>query len=171
MGDRHIVRCQAEYTNTGPNSALAVIPPDCEEIQDLREEVDESKHQNKKMAGDAPPRFYTKFISCRIHSKPTGLTWPKKRRAAKLGLHQTHILANRAKTKKKRIARLAYDALRDCGYYELTRLTCEYQCHRGVLVLRGRVSTFHMKQVAQTVVKVIEQVREIKNEVAVDYRT
>ena len=73
--------------------------------------------------------------------------------------------------KEKRIARLAYDALRDCGYYALTRLTCEYHCHRGVLVLSGRVSTFHMKQVAQTVVKFIEQVREIKNEVVVDYRT
>ena len=73
--------------------------------------------------------------------------------------------------KEERVARLAYGVLRDCGYYELTRLTCEYQCHDRVLVLRGRVSSFHMKQVAQTVVKVIEQVHEIKNEIVVTYRT
>ena len=80
-------------------------------------------------------------------------------------------VSQRFENKETGIARLACAALGDCGYDELTRLTCEYHCHGGVLILRGRVSSFHMKQVAQTVVKVIEQVHEIKNEVVVVYRT
>ena len=46
-------------------------------------------------------------------------------------------------------------------YSEVRRLSCEF--HEGVLTLRGRVSCYHMKQIAQHVVDGLSSVREIEN--------
>ncbi len=65
----------------------------------------------------------------------------------------------------ERIAKLAERRLQESGYFCLRRVSCHY--HEGVLALRGRVPSFYLKQVAQTVVRQIEGVIEILNQVEV----
>ncbi len=55
----------------------------------------------------------------------------------------------------------AQQLLEESNYLALRRLHCE--CHNGHLVLRGRVPTFYLKQVAQTLVRQLPQVRQIEN--------
>ena len=55
--------------------------------------------------------------------------------------------------------------LRRSGYPELRLIACEF--HEGVLTLRGRVSTFYLKQVAQTAVSELADVGEINNRLEV----
>jgi osmotically-inducible protein OsmY len=57
------------------------------------------------------------------------------------------------------------------GYLELHIVSCDF--HEGVLTLRGHVSSFHLKQVAQTLIRDLEGVGEINNrlEVASDLST
>ncbi|MGO9110321.1 MAG: BON domain-containing protein [Thermoguttaceae bacterium] len=64
----------------------------------------------------------------------------------------------------------ARSRLRTSGYHQLKRISCEF--HEGVLTLRGLVPTFHLKQVAQTLIRRLEGVAEINNrlEVAVQRR-
>lgn len=72
---------------------------------------------------------------------------------------------------ERRIAEAAQNVLRSTGYYQLSLVRCIYQYRGGVLVLEGTVASFYMKQVAQTVVKTVEQVYEIRNQVDVVYPT
>ena len=51
------------------------------------------------------------------------------------------------------------------GYIELRDLSCHF--HEGVLTLRGRVSSYYMKQLAQTFVFHLEGVQELNNRVEV----
>ncbi len=51
------------------------------------------------------------------------------------------------------------------GYHHLQQISCEF--HDGVLTLRGLVPTFHLKQVAQTLIRRLEGVGEINNRLAV----
>ena len=55
----------------------------------------------------------------------------------------------------------ARQLLGESNYLALRRLDCEFR--DGQLVLRGRVPTFYLKQVAQTVVRQLPQVRQIVN--------
>ena len=55
--------------------------------------------------------------------------------------------------------------LRSSSYLSLRRLSCEY--HEGVLTIRGRVATFYLKQVAQSLLGRLEGVEEINNLVEV----
>ena len=55
--------------------------------------------------------------------------------------------------------------LRRSGYSQLGVVSCEF--HEGVLTLRGRVSTFYLKQVAQTVIRNLDGVGEINNRLEV----
>jgi len=59
----------------------------------------------------------------------------------------------------------AQSRLRASGYRQLHFVSCEF--HEGVLTLRGHVSTFHMKQVAQTLVRDLDGVGEINNRLEV----
>jgi osmotically-inducible protein OsmY len=59
----------------------------------------------------------------------------------------------------------AHRALNNSHYMELRRLACDF--HDGVLTLHGRVSSFYLKQVAQTVVKQIVGVRKVVNDLDV----
>ena len=52
-----------------------------------------------------------------------------------------------------------------CGYPALRNVDCEFQS--GTLRLKGRVSSFYQKQVAQTVVTQIDGVRLVVNELEV----
>jgi hypothetical protein len=47
------------------------------------------------------------------------------------------------------VARLAQQSLHESSYLELRNVDCDYT--GGVLTLRGRVSSFHMKQIAQVI--------------------
>jgi osmotically-inducible protein OsmY len=50
-------------------------------------------------------------------------------------------------------------------YREVQKINCLFS--NGVMLLRGQVSTFHMKQVAQTILMNIEGVNQIVNSIQV----
>ena len=55
--------------------------------------------------------------------------------------------------------------LRTAGYHQLCFISCEF--YEGVLTLRGRVSSFHLKQLAQTLIRELEGIGEINNRLEV----
>ena len=59
----------------------------------------------------------------------------------------------------------AQSRLRKSAYHGLRLIACEF--HEGVLSLRGRVSSFHLKQIAQTLVRGLDGVGEINNRLEV----
>lgn len=63
------------------------------------------------------------------------------------------------------IARRALERLRASGYVSVQRLTCDV--HEGMLTLRGRLPSFHTKQVALTLVAEVEGVEEITDRIEV----
>ena len=63
------------------------------------------------------------------------------------------------------IAELAQQALRRSSYFELRNVSCEFS--GGVLILRGRVPTYHLKQLAQASVADVPGVVEVHNRVEV----
>jgi hypothetical protein len=63
------------------------------------------------------------------------------------------------------IVEAAERCLRSSNYLVLTGITCDYLS--GILILRGRVSTYHLKQVAQVVVSQVEEVDGIDNQIEV----
>ena len=64
------------------------------------------------------------------------------------------------------IAEAATECLRDSPYKAMRRVSCE--CKHGVLFLRGRLFSFHEKQVAQEVVAGISGVTQVVNEIQVE---
>ena len=56
--------------------------------------------------------------------------------------------------------------LQHSPYRAIRRITCEFD--GGVLILKGRVGTFHYKQLAQVAVADIEGVLEIRNDIEVE---
>ena len=54
---------------------------------------------------------------------------------------------------------------RRSGYHELHLVSCEF--HEGILTLRGRVSSFHLKQVAQELVRQMDGAEEVNNRLEV----
>ena len=64
------------------------------------------------------------------------------------------------------IAELAMERLRDSPYKAMRRVSCE--CKHGVLLLRGRLFSFHEKQVAQEVVAGVCGVTQVVNEIQVE---
>lgn len=73
--------------------------------------------------------------------------------------------AQRAPSEAARMVRMAQNCLRASGYRALAKISCEY--HEGVLILRGNVPTFYMKQVAQTQVKEMAGVQQVDNRLSV----
>ena len=59
----------------------------------------------------------------------------------------------------------AKSRLRKSGYHQLQLISCEF--HEGVLTLRGRVSSFYLKQVAQTLINQLDGVGEVNNRLEV----
>jgi osmotically-inducible protein OsmY len=64
------------------------------------------------------------------------------------------------------IAEVAMERLRDSPYNAMRWVSCE--CQHGVLFLRGRLFSFHEKQLAQEAVARIDGVTQVVNEVEVD---
>ena len=55
--------------------------------------------------------------------------------------------------------------MRNSGYWELHGVSCHF--HEGVATLKGRVSSFFLKQLAQSLVFPIDGVEEIHNRLEV----
>ena len=63
------------------------------------------------------------------------------------------------------IAVAAEARLLESPFFELHHVSCE--CHGGVLTLRGRVSRYYLKQVAQSLVGRLSGVEEVDNQMRV----
>jgi hypothetical protein len=63
------------------------------------------------------------------------------------------------------IVEIAGERLRATGYPELRRIDCS--CCRGLLILRGRVTSYFQKQLAQETLRNLPGKRSILNEVEV----
>jgi hypothetical protein len=61
--------------------------------------------------------------------------------------------------------RIAEDRLRRSGYLELQNVTCDF--HEGILVLRGWVPSYHLKQLAQAIVSELGGILELNNQLEV----
>ena len=66
----------------------------------------------------------------------------------------------------KGIREAATDCLLKSLYYDVRRVLCEYD--HGILFLRGRLPSFHQKQVAQEAVARVEGVTQVVNKIEVD---
>ena len=55
--------------------------------------------------------------------------------------------------------------MRHSGYHELRGVSCDF--HEGVLILRGRVPSYYLKQLAQSLVFHLEGVQELSNRLEV----
>ena len=64
------------------------------------------------------------------------------------------------------VVAVAMERLRDSPYRAMRRISCE--CKHGVLFLRGRLFSFHEKQVAQEVVAGVSGVTQVVNEIQVE---
>lgn len=62
----------------------------------------------------------------------------------------------------------AQSRVRKSGYPELHFISCEF--HEGILTLRGHVSSFYLKQIAQTLIRGLDGVGEINNRLEVAAR-
>jgi len=60
--------------------------------------------------------------------------------------------------------------LQRSGYTALSRVSCEFQKESGVLHLRGAVGSHYLKQVAQELVRDIEGVHSVDNQIRVTRR-
>ncbi len=70
-----------------------------------------------------------------------------------------------SQTRSDDVQARAQASLRACPYREVRKTTC--LLHKGVLLLRGDVSSFYMKQIAQTVLMNVEGVKHIVNSIHV----
>ena len=64
------------------------------------------------------------------------------------------------------IAEAATDCLQNSPYQAVRRVLCE--CDHGTLFLRGHLSSFYEKQVAQETVARVKGVTQVVNEIEVD---
>ena len=65
-----------------------------------------------------------------------------------------------------KIAEAAKECLENSPYQAVRGILCE--CKLGVLFLRGHLSSFHHKQVAQETVSKIKGINQVVNEIEVD---
>jgi osmotically-inducible protein OsmY len=70
------------------------------------------------------------------------------------------------RSRKERVEAEARARLRESAYAGVRPILCEY--YEGVLTLRGRVASYYLKQVAQTLVAGMAGVGEINNRLEVD---
>jgi osmotically-inducible protein OsmY len=63
------------------------------------------------------------------------------------------------------VVKAAQEQLQASGYSDLRSITCEFR--EGVVVLRGRVTSFYLKQLAQETVRPLVGARAILNAVEV----
>ncbi len=78
---------------------------------------------------------------------------------------QTTVPAEDISQIANRVAERAETQLRRNGHVATQDISCSY--HEGVLLLRGRVPTYYLKQVAQTVVMRVDGVEQVDNRIEV----
>jgi osmotically-inducible protein OsmY len=66
---------------------------------------------------------------------------------------------------REAIEALVEARMRHSGYYELREVSCDF--HEGVLTLRGCVTSYYLKQLAQSLVLRLEGVEELNNRLEV----
>jgi osmotically-inducible protein OsmY len=66
---------------------------------------------------------------------------------------------------RQAIEALVEARMRQSGYYELREVSCDF--HEGVLTLRGCVTSYHLKQLAQSLALSLEGVEELNNKLEV----
>ena len=67
--------------------------------------------------------------------------------------------------RKEAIRAMVESQMRHSGYYELHHISCSF--HEGVLILRGCVSSYYLKQLAQSLVCQVPGVEEVNNRLEV----
>lgn len=77
----------------------------------------------------------------------------------------TQVAGGFSATLGDRIGQIAEERLRNSPYAALRTISC--QCHDGVLILEGRLPTYYLKQVAQSVMFDLDGVLEIANSIEV----
>ena len=65
----------------------------------------------------------------------------------------------------RRLVHLADAALEETGYAMLRHVNCDFQ--DGVMILRGNVPSYYLKQVAQTAIQQVDGIRQIDNRLEV----
>lgn len=70
-----------------------------------------------------------------------------------------------ARLLKSSVEEVAYKRFLDSGYSALRGVRCDF--HEGVLTLRGRVPSYYLKQIAQTLVRTLDRVELIENRLEV----
>lgn len=63
------------------------------------------------------------------------------------------------------IVKAATECLQNSPYQPVKKVLCE--CSHGILILRGNVSTFYQKQVAQEAVARVNGVTQVRNDIQV----
>ena len=66
---------------------------------------------------------------------------------------------------REAIEALVEARMRQSGYYELRKVSCDF--HEGVLTLRGCVTSYYLKQLAQSLVFHLDGVEELNNRLEV----
>lgn len=79
--------------------------------------------------------------------------------------HRGHLGSGEPPCPRTDLAEVARSCLRTNPYPDVKSLECEY--HEGVLMLRGQVSTYYYKQLAQEAVRDIQGIESIVNVVKV----
>jgi osmotically-inducible protein OsmY len=90
--------------------------------------------------------------------------------AARRNMHESRCAFRQAQVDLAEEVALRAAALRSLArspFIAVRSIRCEV-CG-GMLTLRGRVSSFYLKQIALAAVRHLEQVREVRNEVEVGY--
>jgi osmotically-inducible protein OsmY len=80
-------------------------------------------------------------------------------------MESIEMMAVEPMTENESPADIASRLLWDSWYHPVRRVKCTY--HDGVLTMEGRLPSFHLKQVAQTVVQGIDGVVRIENRIEV----
>ena len=75
------------------------------------------------------------------------------------------MLPSHARTRRLDVAERAESLLRRNGHLFHQNISCDFQ--DGVLILRGTVPSYYLKQVAQAVVASLEEVIQIENRMEV----
>lgn len=70
-----------------------------------------------------------------------------------------------ARREKESVEARAASRLRRSPYGELRHVACRF--HEGILCLRGRVSSYYLKQIAQTLVLELDNVEAVNNQLEV----
>jgi len=72
---------------------------------------------------------------------------------------------NKAVSPRRRVDEVAEARLQHAKYVELRAVSCEF--HEGVLTLRGRVPSYYLKQLAQSLLDSIPGVLQLDNQLEV----